>query len=108
LRRLRGSSFGGGDRIPCGRRIASCTGLRARIRDLSAHTEADALARDIDLEDPHLDDVAGLHHFMGVLHEAVSELTDVDKPVLVDANCPASAPMGQLGVIEERRISGSS
>jgi transposase-like protein len=28
--------------------------------------------------------------------------------VLLEVNCPASAPMGRIGVIEERRISGSS
>src|SRR5690606_25579452 len=62
--------------------------LGARGGDLvvESQCQTDAPARDVDLEDLHLDDLAGPDDVVGILHEAARHGGDVHEAVLVHAH----------------------
>ena len=62
-----------------------------------SHGQADPLARHVDLHHPDLHHVAGLHHLVRVLHEAVGERRNVDQPVLMDADVHEGAEGRDVG-----------
>ena len=71
--------------------------LAAAPAILQLHRQRDALARQIDLEHPDLDDVAGLDDLARILDEAIGELRDVDEAVLVHADVDERAEVGDVG-----------
>src|SRR5690606_40742845 len=84
--------------------VAARAIIAARIRPriprrrgvVQAPGQRDALARHVDLQHLHLDDVAGLHHLARVLHVAVRQRGDVDQAVLVHADVDEGAEGGDV------------
>src|SRR5690606_31130468 len=75
--------------------LAVALPARAR-RIIQPPRQRDALARDVDLEHLHLDDVAGLDHLARVLDVAVGQRGDVDQAVLVHADVDEGAERGDV------------
>jgi hypothetical protein len=65
-------------------------GLHRRVE---LHRQADALARQVHLLHPHLDDLAGLDHLARVADELVRQLADVHQAVLVHAQVDEGAEL---------------
>src|SRR3546814_2200342 len=59
-------------------------------------SQRDALARDVDLQHLHLDDVAGLDHLARILDVAVGQRGEVDQAVLVHADVDEGAEGGDV------------
>src|SRR5690606_17591947 len=70
---------------------------RGSIDRARFHGERDALALDIHILDPHLYDIAGLHHLARVLDEAIRQLGDVHQPVLMHADIDEGAERSDVG-----------
>ncbi len=97
--------------VPCGLRGAAdviwravaarhiglrAVGLRARLV-IEAQRQRDALARDLDLQHLHLDDVARLHDLARVLDEGLGHRRDVHQTVLMHADIDEGAEGRDVG-----------